>query len=89
MPVYNIYITPLYYIRNYVYNRQLYLLCFVKQMKFFATNGLKHLIQMPCEWLYNPIIEINAIGYVIALGNIIKTLKIPPTITVNACYYIS
>ena len=45
---------------------------------------------MPCEWLYNPIIEITAIGYIIEmLGNVIKMLKMPPTITVSACYYIS
>ena len=45
---------------------------------------------MPCDWLYNPIIKINAIGNVIeTLGNIIKTLKISPTITISVCYYIS
>ena len=46
---------------------------------------------MPYQWLHNPIIEITAIGYIIKmLGNIIiETLKIPPTITVSVCYYIS
>ena len=45
---------------------------------------------MPFECLYNPIIEINAIGNVEeTLANIIKTLKIIPTITVSVCYYIS
>ena len=35
-------------------------------------------------------IEITAIGYVIEmLGNVVKMLKIPPTITVSVCYYIS
>ena len=44
---------------------------------------------MPCEWLYNPIIEITALENVIeTLGNVIKTLKIPPRITVSVCYYI-
>ena len=32
--------------------------------------------------------KITAIGYVIeTLGNITKTLKIPPTITAVVCYY--
>ena len=45
---------------------------------------------MPYQWLYNPIIEISTKGYVIeTLGNVIKSLKIPPTITVSACYYVS
>ena len=40
--------------------------------------------------LYNPITKISTIGYVIeTLGNIIKTLKLPPTITVSVCYYTS
>ena len=44
----------------------------------------------PYQWLYNSIIEISTIGYIIEmLGNVIKTLKIPPTITVSVCYYIS
>ena len=44
---------------------------------------------MPCEWLYNLIIEITALENVIeTLGNVIKALKIPPTITVSVCYYI-
>ena len=52
--------------------------------------SIKTLKQMPCEWLYNAIIEINAIGNIIKmLGNITKMLKIPPTITVSVCYYIS
>ena len=34
------------------------------------------LIQTPYEWLYNPIIEISTIGYVIeTLGNVIKMFK--------------
>ena len=45
---------------------------------------------MPYQWLYSPIIEITTIEYVIdMLGNIIKLLKIPPTITVSVCYYTS
>ena len=52
--------------------------------------AIKALKQMRYQWLYNPIIEITAIGYIIEmLGNIIETLKIPPTITVSVCYYIS
>ena len=35
---------------------------------------------MPYQWLYNPIIEITALG---CHRNIGKTLKIPPTITVS------
>ena len=42
---------------------------------------------MPYQWLHNPTIEISTIGYAIeTLGNIIKTLKIPPTITVSVYY---
>ena len=45
---------------------------------------------MPCEWLYNPIIEITAVENIIEmLGNVIKTLKMLPTNTVSVCYYIS
>ena len=34
---------------------------------------------MPHQWLYNPIIEISTIGYIIEmLGNIIKMLKYLP-----------
>ena len=45
---------------------------------------------MPFECLYNPIIEINALGNIKEmLANIIKTLKTTPTITVSVCYYIS
>ena len=52
-----------------------------------AINTLTHI---PYQWLYNPIIEISTIGYVIEmLGNVIKMLKIPPTITASFCYYIS
>ena len=37
------------------------------------------LIQMPYQWLYNPMIEINTIGYVIeTLQNIIKMFKYLP-----------
>ena len=43
---------------------------------------------MPCQWLYDPIIEITAIGYVIETsGDVLKMLIIPPIISV--CYYIS
>ena len=36
-------------------------------------------IQIPYQWLYNPIIEISTIGYIIeTLGNVIKTLKYLP-----------
>ena len=46
--------------------------------------AIKTLKQTQYQWLYNPIIEITAIGYVIeTLENIIKILKIPPTITVT------
>ena len=52
--------------------------------------AIRTLKQMPYQWLYNPIIEITAIGNIIeTLGNIIKMLKISPTITVSVCYYIS
>ena len=52
--------------------------------------AIKSLKQVPCEWLYNPIIEINAMRNIIEmLGNVIEMLKIPPTITVSVCYYIS
>ena len=49
-------------------------------MKSFAINGYKNFIkQTPYEWLYNPIIEMNAIGNIIeTLGNIIKMLKYLP-----------
>ena len=51
-------------------------------------TAINTLIQMPYQWLYNPIIEISTIGYIIeTLENVIKTLKIPPTITVSVCYY--
>ena len=66
--------------------------CFVllnirNSLPLMAINTL---IQMPYQWLCNPIIEISTIGYVIeTLQNVIKMLKIPPTITVSACYYIS
>ena len=43
-------------------------------MNFFATISYKTLKQTPCQWLYNPIIKITAIGYVIEM------LEIPPTI---------
>ena len=50
--------------------------------------AINTLIQMPYQWLYNPITEISTIGYVIeTLGNIIKMLKIPPTITVSVLLY--
>ena len=57
-----------------------YLLCCVKQKKFFDTNGHKHfLIQTPYQWLYNPIIKKSTIGYVkVTFGNVIKTLKYLP-----------
>ena len=43
---------------------------------------------MPYQWLYNLIIKIATIGYIIeTLGKVIKMLKIPPTITVSVCYY--
>ena len=60
-------------------------------MKFFANIGYKS-FKINTMLMANPIIEITAIGigYVIEpLGNVIKTLKIPPTITVSVCYYIS
>ena len=45
---------------------------------------------MPYQWLFNPMIERTAIGYIIeTLGNVIKMSKIPPTITVSVCYNIS
>ena len=45
---------------------------------------------MQCQWLYNPVIKITAIGNVIeTLGNVTKTLKVPHTIIVTVCYYIS
>ena len=44
-------------------------------------------MQMPYQWLYNPIIEISTNEYIIEmLRNVIKTVKIPLTITVNICY---
>ena len=54
-------------------------------MKFFTTSGYKN---FKTNAMLMAIIEIIAIGYVIeTLGNIIKMLKIPPTITVSVCYY--
>ena len=50
-------------------------------------TAIKTLKQMPYQWLYNPIIKITA-SYGMLLGNIIKTLKISPTIIVSVCYYI-
>ena len=45
-------------------------------MKFFALMTISTLMQMPYQWLYNPIIKISTIGYVIeTLGNVIKMLK--------------
>ena len=44
-------------------------------------------MQMPYQWLYNPIIEISTNEYIIEmLRNVIKTVKMPLTITVNVCY---
>ena len=41
--------------------------------------AINTLIQTPYQWLYNPIIEISTIEYVIeTLGNIIKMLKYLP-----------
>ena len=55
-------------------------------MKFFATNGHTTLKQMPCQRICNPIVKLTAIGNVIeTLRNIIKMLKIPPTIAVSVC----
>ena len=51
-------------------------------------TAIETLKQMPFQWLYNPIIERTAIGYVIeTLGNVIEILKIPTTITVSVCCY--
>ena len=47
---------------------------------------IKTLKQMPCQWLYNPIFEITAVGNIIEmLGNIIKMLKfLPQSLSVSA-----
>ena len=42
-------------------------------------TAINTLIQMPYQWLYNPIIKISTIEYVIeTLGNVIKMLKYLP-----------
>ena len=50
-----------------------------------TTNGPKKGKNIPPP-PYNLIIEISIIGYIIEmLRNVIKTLQIPPTITVSVC----
>ena len=55
---------------------------------FLPLMAIKTLKQMPYQWLYEIIIKISASGYIIeTLGNVIRILKLPPTITVSVCYY--
>ena len=51
--------------------------------------AIKTLKQTPYQWLYNPIIEIATIGYVIEMLECYKNVEIPTTNTVSVCYYIS
>ena len=56
-------------------------------MKFLTINGHEN---FKTNAMLIAVIEITAIGIIIEmLGCIIKTLKIPPTINVSVCYYIS
>ena len=57
-------------------------------MKFFATNGHKH---FDTNVISMAIIEISTIGNFIDrdIGKCYKNIKIPYTITVSVCYYIS
>ena len=67
-----------------------YLLCFVKQMKFFTTNAHKHfntnVISMAIQ-------SHNQNKYLRKLHTNIrkcqKNIIMPPTITVSVCYWLS
>ena len=54
-------------------------LCFLSRRNSLPLTAINTLIQTPYQWLYNPIIEISIVRYVIeTLGNVIKTLKYLP-----------
>ena len=65
-----------------------YVFVLLNRQNSIPLTAINTLIQMPYQWLFNTIIEISVIGCIIeTLGNVIRTLKIPPTITVSVCYY--